>query len=172
MMTHTQINGYVPLRSSDVTADDDALVPETLGANMLSDFTNRDCLDLDEAWNNGEIICWAEGVDNDTFGVEIWGLAKGPYTRRIGTLMADITGTLGTAIADVSNPDNTSRLFADDMTISEQYHLTDISAHDNNDNRICKLTVDFNGLSGLCARFYNVGGAGEAERINLWMRPF
>ena len=172
-VVHTMINGFIPLRNADVTADDTALTLDTAGLNKCTDITrSRDWLELDPAWNSAEFIVWSEGVENDTFGVELWGLMKSPGSKSIGCLLADCTGTLGTCIADVTNPDNTSRLFADDITISAQYHITDFSAHDNDDDRITRIKVEFKGLYGLYSRWYNVGGAGEAERINLWMRPY
>jgi hypothetical protein len=171
-MEHVQINGYIPLRNADVTADDTALTLDTAGHAKITDITRRNFLELDPAWTGGEFIVWGEGVENDTFGVELWGLAVGPGGRKIGCLMADITGTLGTCIADVTNPDSTSCLFSDDMTISDQHHISDISSHDAGNDRICKLKTEFNGLFGLYGRFYNVGSAGETDRVNMWMRPY
>jgi hypothetical protein len=171
-MLSTLQNAFVPLRTSDVTADDTAMDLSTAGERM-TDITKRDVWEISENENGYEIVFLAGGADDDTFGCELWAVAQtGAEGGSIGTLEWDVTGTLGTAWADVTNADSTGYLFADDVTLSEQYSLVTTGVRDQGNNRVCRIFGDLNGKSFLYPRFYTVGGAGEAERINAWIRTY
>lgn len=171
-MLNTIQEDYIALRSfGDVTADDTGFDGETSGQRLSNigqaDFS-RDILSLGTDANAVEIIGWAEATENASFGCELWGLTWSGIT----TLIADLTGTAGTAWADVTDVDSSARLFLDDITVSEWGHLRAIGVADGGNDRICKLAFDTLGLWGLYGRFYNVGGANECKRINLWVRPY
>jgi hypothetical protein len=166
-MLKTIQNAFVPMRTSDVTADDTAMDLSTSGERM-TDITTRDIWEFCEGQNNYELIFLAEGADDDVFGCEMWAIDK----QGLGFLEWDVTGTLGTAWADITLKDSTARLFADDVTIAAQYSCSTTGVRDQGNNRVCRLCGDLNGKRALYPRFYTVGGAGEAERINAWIRTY
>ncbi len=160
-------NGYNRMRKQDVTADDAAFDGSSSGARY-TDITKREVFFFDTGANVVEIMFYGEGDDGDTFGVEIWNVIKGGYAEYV----ADITGALGTAYADITNRDSTERLFADDVTISDSDHLKGVTIADQGNNRYSKITYSPFGAIGGCVRFYNVGGVGEVARIVPMIRFF
>ena len=125
-MLHTMQTQYTKMRPTDVTTDDISIDGSTSGYR-LTDITERDVIEYDPAANGIEIIFSAEGANGDTFGAYIWNIAQGGIAERV----AEITCALGTAWADMTNADSTTRLFADTVTISTEYHLKEVTVADS-----------------------------------------
>lgn len=166
-MMHTIQACYEKMRVADVTLDDTGFDGVTKG-QRYTDITTRDVYMYDTAANGVEIMFSGECVDGDTFGAEIWNIS----TDGIGDKVADITGAAGTAVADMTNMDNTSRLFMDTITISEEFHLKEVTVADSANNRFAKIGLDTLGSKGGAVTFHSVGGAGEVKRITPWVRFF
>jgi len=167
MMNYTIQASFEKMRSADVTADDTAIDGSTSGYR-LTDITKRDIITFGPETNGIEIMFTAEGVDGDVFGAKIWNISN----EGIALKVADITGALGTAWADITNADNTTRLFADSITIDAEYHLKEVTVADTANNRMARIGLDTLGCKGSYVEFHTVGGAGEAERITPWYRFF
>jgi hypothetical protein len=166
-MIHTIQACYEKMRTADVTADDTGLDGETTG-QWLTEITQRDVYMYDTAVNGVEIIFSGEAVDGDTFGAEIWNISVDGIADKV----ADITGIAGTAVADITNKDNTSRLFMDSITISEEFHLKEVTVADHANNRFAKVGLDTLGSKGGYVSFHSIGGVGEVKRITPWVRFF
>lgn len=158
---------FEKMRTADVTSDDTAFDGVTSGARY-TDITKRDVYMYDTAVNGVEVIFSAEGVNTDTFGCEVWNISSDGLADKV----ADITGALGTAVADMTNTDNTSRLFAGTLTIAEEFHLKEVTVADSGNNRFAKLGWDTLGNRGGYISFHSIGGVGEVKRIVPWIRFF
>jgi len=169
-MLHTLQTSYEPMRSADVTADDTLIDPSGSAGNWLTDFTSRDVYELGPETNGVEIIFWAEADETDYFGCKLWGGAVG--TPSIAEFICDMSGQAGAAIADVTNPDNTSRLFVDYIYIFDQAHIDMVGLLDSSrgNNRIAKLAFDTYGYKFLYPEFYTVGDTTEVHRTNAYLR--
>ncbi len=167
-MMYTMQNRFIKMRTADVTADDTAIDGSTSGYR-LTDITKRDVIEYDPACNGIEIVFSAEGADNNTFGARIWNFTNDGIAQKA----ADITGALGTAWADLTNADNTSRLWADSITIDAEFHIKEVTVADTANNRIARVGMDTVGYRGGYVEFHNVGGGGaEVNRITPWYRFF
>ncbi len=164
---HTMRNPFCPARKLDVTVADTAFDGSTKGARY-TDITRRDIYELDEACNGIEVLFAAEADDGDTFGCEILNVTR----DGLADMVADVTGAVGTAWADMTNIDSTERLFVDDLSISAEYHLKEVTVADQGNNRFAKLGWDTIGARAIYFRFYNVGGGGQCARIRPWVRFF
>ena len=166
-MLQTIQASYEKMRSEDVTVDDTGFDGVTKG-QRLTDITTRDVFIYDTATNGVSVMFSAEAVDGDTFGAEIWNITNNGIADKV----ADITGIIGTAVADMTNVDDTSRLFGDTVTISEEFHLKEVTVADSGNNRFAKVGWDTLGCRGGYISFHSVGGAGEAKRITPYVRFF
>ncbi len=167
-MLHTFQAGWTNMRIADVTEDDDAFDGVTDGLQCIVEDFPADSYDIPSTANGCEIAFWGQADDGDTFGCEIWGCPAGKSGPT--ELLMDITGAAGTYSATDNTSD--SRFFADDVTISAQYHIKGVSSYDVGNERCAKIAFDIAGLDKLYPRFYNVGGAGEVHRFNCYVRPF
>ena len=83
-----------------------------------------------------------DGANGDTTGTtdgtnwdgKLWGYAEGGPAEHI----CDISVTAGTARIS----DYTTALYADTITISNDTHLTTVTATDSGNNRVCKIDFD------------------------------
>lgn len=166
-MMHTIQACYEKMRVEDVTGDDTGFDGVTKG-QRYTDITTRDVFIYDTAVNGVEIIFSAEAVATDTFGAEIWNISVDGIADKV----ADITGAAGTAVADMTNIDDTSRLFMHSITITEEFHLKEVTVADSGNNRFAKVGLDTLGSKGGAITFHSVGGAGEVKRITPWVRFF
>lgn len=165
-------NGFVPMRSADVTADDTLLDPTgTTTTAWLSDFTDKDVFELGPECNACEIAFVAEADDTDYFQCNLWGGAR-MGNQAIGVLLCCVTGQAGAAIGDITHADSTARLFIDTITIDSQSHSKTISAIDSGNNRMARLAFDTVGIRYLYPEFEDVGDATECDRINAYIRTF
>jgi len=121
-MLYTMQNSFEKMRKADVTADDTAFDGETSGARY-TDITKRDVYFFDPATNGIEIVLSGEAADGETFGAEIFLVTTDGWADKV----ADITGAAGTAWADMTNADCTARLFMDTITISDEFHLKEVT---------------------------------------------
>lgn len=167
VMQHVIQNGYNKMRTLDVTADDAALDGLTKG-NKYTDITTRDIFEFDTGANVVEIMFSGEGIDTDKFGAEIWNVTL----DGLAEFVADVTGTAGKAIADMTDMDNTSRLFCDDVSVIDSDHLKSVAVADQGNDRYSKISYAPFGAKAGYIRFYNVGGAGEVKRIVPRVRFF
>jgi len=109
-----------------------------------------------------------EASDAATFGAEIYLITRDGWADKV----ADITGAAGTAWADMTNADSSSRLFMDTVTISDEFHLKEVTVADSGNNRYAKVGLDTLGSMGAYVCFHSVGGANEVARITPWVRFF
>lgn len=166
-MNYTMQNRFVKMRTADVTADDTAIDGSTSGYR-LTDITKRDIIEFGPETNGIEIIFSAEGVNNDTFGAGLWVVSQEGW----GEKAADLTCALGLAWADMTNVDNTSRLFADTATIDAEFHLKDVTVADTGNDRMVRIGLDTLGARGAYVEFHSIGGVGQAKRLTPWYRFF
>ena len=166
-MSHTIQNSYVKLRSADVTKADVTMDGGVAGSK-LTEVTERDIFELGTDANGAVLVFSGEGVDGDTFDGFIWGVTNEGW----GEAIAEISATLGTAIADMTNKDATERLFVDSITITAKYHVKEVTVADSGNNRYAKLGWDTLGLKGMYVCVTAVGGAGEVDRLTPWVRTF
>ena len=167
VMLHTMQNIFEKMRREDVTADDTAFDGETAGARY-TDITTRDVYLFGPETNGIEIVFSGEAAEGDTFGAEIYLITADGWADKI----ADITGEAGTAWSDMTNADCTTRLFMDTITISDEFHLKEVTVADSGNNRYAKLGLDTLGAKGTYVGFHSVGGVGEVKRITPWVRTF
>lgn len=167
VMSHTIQASYSKMRTDDVTADDVAFDGSTSGARY-TDITTRDVFIYDPATNGVSIFFSAEATEGATFGAEIWNITNDGLAEKC----ADITGAAGSAWADMTNADSTARLFMDTITISEEFHLKEVTVADSGNNRYAKIGMDTLGGRGGYVSFHSIGGANEVKRITPWVRFF
>lgn len=166
-MIQTFQSGFTKMRTQDVTADDTAFDGSTKGARY-TDITSRDVIWYDPNTNGIEIMFTGEAANNDTFGAQIWNIT----TNGLAEIVADITGAAGTAWFDFTSKDSTERLFMDSITITDEYHLKDVTVADSGNNRFARIGLDTLGAKGGFVCFHSIGGVGEVKRITPWFRFF
>jgi hypothetical protein len=167
MMIHTIQNSYTKLRKLDIT-EADVTMDGGVAGSKLTEVTDRDYVEFGTDVNGIALVFSGEAVDGDTFDAFVWGVTNEGWAEAI----AEISGTVGTAIADVTNADNTSRLFVDTINIKDEFHLKDVTVADSGNNRYAKLGWDTLGLKGMYICVTAVGGAGEVDRLTPWVRTF
>lgn len=166
-MMNTIQNSFVKLRKDDITQADATMEPAVL-VSKLTSVTERSYFEFGTDVNGVAMMFTGEGVDGDTFDGFVWGVTNDGWAEAI----AEISGTLGTAIADVTNADNTSRLFTDTIEIKQEFHLKEVTVADSGNNRFAKLGWDTLGLKGVYICVTAVGSAGEVDRLTPWVRTF
>lgn len=166
-MQYTFQSGFCKMRTADVTADDTAFDGSTAGARY-TDITRRDVIMFDPATNGIEIFFSGEATEGATFGAEIWNIT----VNGLGEKIADLTGAAGSAWADMTNKDSTERLFMDTVTISDEYHLKEVTVADSGNNRFARVGLDTLGSRGGYINFHSIGGANQVKRITPWFRFF
>jgi len=166
-MMYTMQNIFEKMRKNDVTADDTAFDGSTSGSRY-TDITQRDVYFFDPATNGVEIVFSGEGADGNVFGAELYLVTTDGWADKV----ADITGAAGTAWADMTNADSTARLFVDTITITDEYHLKEVTVADSGNNRFAKVGLDTLGARGAYVCFHTIGGVGEIARITPWIRFF
>lgn len=167
-------NGFVPLRSADVSADDVALDTSTPGRTFW-DMTKKDCYELQPGDNAVEVIFLGEGDDTDYFGCRIFG--KGPYGP--AQELCEISGHYGAALCPddgSATVDATTHHMAETILLEASNCFrgdTTIAVCDCSANRAASLVIpDTMGLTHLYFEFYNVGDATEVHNITPWGRTY
>lgn len=149
-MAKTIQNGYVAMRTSDVTTDDTQLDGETAG--LTYHYTDRpsEAFGLGPESNAAEIIFPGSDVsDGNNFSAKLYGYRTGEAPAEF---LADISGTAGLArIADV-----TTALYTDTLVIASQGHIKTLSVADSGNDRVAKLAFDCVGFQWLYVEFYDV----------------
>jgi len=151
---HTIQQGYVPLRSAEVTTDESPLDSSTSG-NTFWDMTDKDVYELGEE-ANGICVYFAAGDTGDgsvgtchAFGKAVHGPAEKIAEMSLTFGAAYWQGTLpgeGTSKAD-----STEYLMVDTIAIdsTNEFHIRDVDYFDTANNRAAKLTFDTTGLKFL-----------------------
>ena len=112
---------------------------------------------------NGIILnCYATASANDTCEMALYGIADGGAPERI----ADIIWIFGTA-----RHTSTTVLWADTVTITNDWHTTTLKASDSGNNFIAKLSFDTTGYRYLYAIAHGTA-TGAATNITVQMRPY
>lgn len=166
-MLSTIQNSYVTLRSADITAADVTMDGGVKGSK-LTEVTERDIVEFGTDVNGVILMFSGEAVDGDTFDGFVWGVTN----EGIAEAICEISGTVGTAIADMTDVDATERLFVDTIEIKQEFHIKEVTVADSGNNRYAKLGWDTLGLKGMYVCVTAVGGAGEVDRLTPWVRTF
>lgn len=166
MYLHTRQGIYEKMRTADVTADDTGLDGETVG-QYYTDITSRDIYEFGPETNGAEIMFTGEAVDGDKFGCQIWGITY----DGLGEFICEITGAAGTGVADITNADNTDRLFVDTITIDSEGHVKDVTVADSGNNRYAKIGFDTLGYRGAYC-LIDMPAANPVDRLTPWVRTW
>lgn len=133
-----------------------------LGANMLeiafftSSDSENDTFDI-------QIIAWASGSGNATYGPGVIVFQSSSNACKIGTQVCKKHPTLGTSQA--------SGLWCD--TISGTDAWGGVTIIDNAGNRLCRLLVDIRGYDLIMIRIFNAGGGGtECGNVGSIVRSY
>lgn len=168
---------FIELRGGiDVTQDDTPIDGLTAGLRLW-DYTTTHGIDtsvgptrLPVGASNVEIGFYAEAPDDDTasFGCKIWGKPKnGPVQ-----LICDVTGASGAYIADMTNVDNTTRVFYDDLTVADTSKWLDVTTRNLLSDGMGLVCFSSRHYDWILPLFYNVGDGTEADRIKALMRTY
>jgi hypothetical protein len=170
---------WIPLRGGlDVTVDDAAIDGSTKNCRLTDftvsrgpDSTRGGITDLPPGTHMVQVGFYGETPLDATgsFSCEIWmGSSGGPWQT-----VCDVTGLAGDGWADLTQKDLTTRLFYDDLSVS------DITKW-NGDVTTGNLLSDGMGWVSFCSRgqtmiwprFYNIGDTTEVDRIKALMRCY
>jgi hypothetical protein len=163
--------GWQEMRGGvDVTTDDAAIDGLTAG-RRLTDFTkNRTLFALQPGAHMVQVGFYAEAAEDATgsFGCELWAAGLDKIPQRV----CDVTGLAGPAIADLTNADNTTRLFYDDLTVADTSEWGDVSTGNLLSDGLAWVCFSSRGAAYLWPRYYNVGDATEAKRIKALVKEY
>lgn len=167
-------NGFVPLRSADVSADDTAMDTST-ATRTYWDMTSKDVFELQPGDNGIEVLFMGEGDDTDYFGARVFG--KSPYGP--AQCLCEISGHYGAAMCP---NDGSATVDATGFHMAETILLdasntfrrdVTISVSDCSMNRAASLNIGNTfGFKHLYFEFYNVGDSTEVHNITPWGRTY
>jgi hypothetical protein len=170
---NTRLNGFVPLRAADITADASPVVDATASGSTLWDTTKFEWYPLQPGDNGVQVIFMGEGDDTDYFGCRVFAKpAFGPILR-----VVEISGHFGNVFAPndgSATVDTTTHKLAETilMESSNRFYGRTVTVADCSSNRAATIDFDLMGLSGIYFEFYNIGDTTEVHSIRPWGRTW
>jgi len=163
-------DSWQEVNGTDITADQSAFDGLTAGLQFTDFTTGRAGLmcELPAGRYTIQVGFYGEALEDGTssFGCELWGSGNDGICQEI----CDITGLAGSGIADMTNADNTSRLFYDDLTVSEFSLWNDITSGNLLSGGLGFVEFTSRGITRLAPRFYGVGDTTESKRMKALVR--
>ena len=162
-------SNWTPINAVDVTADQTALDGSNSGYRFTDFTVGRQNLmaELPPGKVTIQVCFQGEGANNgDSFACQLLGAGNDGICQEI----CDITGVLGSGWCDITDQDATTRLWVDDLTVSEFSLWNDITTGNLLSNGPGFIEFTSRGITQLSPRFYNVGDATEITRIKAYMR--